>query len=266
MGEALERPLFHGPVALHALAQVFLKVSLAGFGGGLALTHRFVVDERGWLTEEEFTDIVSLCQFLPGPNIIGIAVCTGTRLRGGAGALAAAAGFLFIPWVLGFAAGVLFLSVRARDLWQAAAPRRAVWAGADQHCRRQPPNGPNTMSGPATLLILVPHLALLSAISFGGFPTVLPDVRQLVVVTHGWMTDQEFANLFAISQSLPGPNMILMMSFIGWKLWGFPGAVASAFTWVPRRWPRPFIRSPLAGRLRPSAKGRGPGSPRPGPR
>ena len=73
------------------------------------------------------------------------------------------------------------------------------------------------------------HLALVSSISFGGFPTVLPDVRNFVVGTHGWMTDQDFANIFAMAQSIPGPNMILMMSFVGWKVWGFPGAVASAF-------------------------------------
>src|SRR5271170_6054288 len=76
---------------------------------------------------------------------------------------------------------------------------------------------------------LTAHLALVSSISFGGFPTVLPDVRNFVVGTHGWMTDREFANFFAMAQSSPGPNMILMMSFIGWKVWGFPGAVASAF-------------------------------------
>jgi chromate transporter len=81
-------------------------------------------------------------------------------------------------------------------------------------------------SDPVTLTA---QLALLSSISFGGFPTVLPDVRNFVVATHGWMTDQEFANLFAIAQSIPGPNMILMMSFVGWKVWGFPGAIASAF-------------------------------------
>ena len=84
------------------------------------------------------------------------------------------------------------------------------------------------MSGPSALLVLLSHLAILSAISFGGFPTVLPDVRQLVVDNHGWLTDQEFANFFAVSQSLPGPNRILLMSFIGWKVWGLPGAVASA--------------------------------------
>jgi chromate transporter len=84
------------------------------------------------------------------------------------------------------------------------------------------------MTSPSAPLALTAHLALLS-ISFGGFPTVLPDVRNFVVATHGWMTDQEFASLFAMAQSIPGPNMILMMSFIGWKVWGFPGAVVSAF-------------------------------------
>src|SRR4051794_38765584 len=103
-------------VALGALSRVFLKVSLCGFGGGLALAHRIVVDERQWLTEQEFADIVSLCQFLPGPNIVGIAVCTGTRLRGAAGALAAAAGFLVIPWGLGLAAGPPLFAPSAHPL------------------------------------------------------------------------------------------------------------------------------------------------------
>ena len=85
------------------------------------------------------------------------------------------------------------------------------------------------MSDPSVPIALTAHLALVSSISFGGFPTVLPDVRNFVVSTHGWMTDQEFADLFAIAQSIPGPNMILMMSFVGWRVWGFPGAVVSAF-------------------------------------
>jgi chromate transporter len=84
------------------------------------------------------------------------------------------------------------------------------------------------MNGPSVLIALTAHLALLSSISFGGFPTVLPDVRNFVVTTHGWMTDQDFANFFAMAQAMPGPNMILMMSFVGWKVWGVPGAVARA--------------------------------------
>jgi chromate transporter len=76
--------------------------------------------------------------------------------------------------------------------------------------------------------VLIAHLALLSSISFGGFPTVLPDVRNFVVAAHGWMTDQDFTKFFALAQAVPGPNMILMMSFVGWKVWGIPGAIASA--------------------------------------
>jgi chromate transporter len=84
------------------------------------------------------------------------------------------------------------------------------------------------MNNPSVLIALTAHLALLSSISFGGFPTVLPDVRDFVVASHGWMTDQEFSNFFALAQAVPGPNMILMMSFVGWKVWGIPGALASA--------------------------------------
>lgn len=83
------------------------------------------------------------------------------------------------------------------------------------------------MKNPSASLALASHLALLSSISFGGFPTVLPDVRNLVTA-NGWVTDQEFANFFAISQVVPGPNMILMMSFIGLKVGGLPGAIISA--------------------------------------
>jgi len=77
---------------------------------------------------------------------------------------------------------------------------------ATQHClcRGRCREGP--LTDPSAPLALTAHLALVSSISFGGFPTVLPDVRNFVVGTHGWMTNQEFANLFAIAQSIPGPT------------------------------------------------------------
>jgi chromate transporter len=83
----------------------------------------------------------------------------------------------------------------------------------------------NSTGAPASL---VGHIALLAMISFGGVPGVLPDLHNFVVTTNGWLTDQEFANCFAIVQAIPGPNMILMMSLIGWKLGGLPTALASA--------------------------------------
>ena len=84
------------------------------------------------------------------------------------------------------------------------------------------------MTSPSAPLALVLHLALLSCLSFGGLASVLPDLRTFVVVANGWMTDQEFAGFFALAQALPGPNMILLTSFIGWKVGGFPAAMASA--------------------------------------
>jgi len=94
---------------LGAIAKAFLTVSGFGFGGGIVWARRLAVEQRGWLSDAEFLDIVSLCQFLPGPNIIGIAVCTGTKLRGAPGALSAIAGFLLLPWSVGLALGVLCL-------------------------------------------------------------------------------------------------------------------------------------------------------------
>jgi chromate transporter len=90
------------------------------------------------------------------------------------------------------------------------------------------------MNNSSTLIALTIRLTLLSSISFGGFPTILPDVRDFVVANHGWITDQDFTNSFALAQAVPGPNMILMMSFVGWKVWGIPGALTSALaTFVP---------------------------------
>jgi chromate transporter len=83
------------------------------------------------------------------------------------------------------------------------------------------------MNSPSASWVLTGHLALLSSISFGGFPSVLPDVHNFVLA-NGWITDREFADFFAVSQVVPGPNMILMMSFVGLKVGGIPGAVASA--------------------------------------
>ncbi|HVB15533.1 MAG TPA: chromate transporter [Stellaceae bacterium] len=82
------------------------------------------------------------------------------------------------------------------------------------------------MTHPAA--VLVAHLALLSLISFGGMPGVLPDLHDFVVTSHGWISNQDFANSFAVVQAIPGPNMILLTSFIGWKVGGVPIAMAAA--------------------------------------
>jgi chromate transporter len=99
------------PVSLAALFTAFLLVSLYGVGGGggIVWARRIAVEKRRWISDREFADIVSLCQFMPGPNIVGIAVCVGAKMRGAIGTIAALCGFLVIPWVVGFSLGVLCL-------------------------------------------------------------------------------------------------------------------------------------------------------------
>ena len=58
----------------------FLKIGVFSFGGGLAtiaLIQHDVVEEQGWLTSQEFTDIVATSQITPGPVGINTATYTG---------------------------------------------------------------------------------------------------------------------------------------------------------------------------------------------
>jgi chromate transporter len=242
-------------VTLSALFLGFLKVSLCGFGGGLVWARRVVVEQKRWMDEQEFAEVLTLCQLMPGPNIVGITVCVGAKLRGAMGATIAVAGFILLPWSVGLSLGGFLLQhgtvdrdriatagalskpphgaalrrtcFRRHGVHPAAAADRAARIGARQHCRRAHRRHQSTMNGSSASLVLAAHLAVLSSLSFGGFPTVLPDVHDFAVA-RGWISDQEFANYFAVSQVAPGPNMILMMSFIGLKVGGIAGAAVGA--------------------------------------
>ena len=86
----------------------FAKIALSGFGGVLALSRRVLVQDRGWLTRQQFNEVLALCQVLPGPNVVNVSVVLGARWAGLAGALAALAGLIGPPMVLMICAGVLY--------------------------------------------------------------------------------------------------------------------------------------------------------------
>jgi chromate transporter len=94
---------------LGALFRAFLKVSLCGFGGGLFWARRVIVEQRQWMDDQEFAETLTLCQLMPGPNIVGITVCVGAKLRGAIGAVAAVAGFVLLPLTLGLTLGAVIL-------------------------------------------------------------------------------------------------------------------------------------------------------------
>ena len=78
-----------------------------------------------------------------------------------------------------------------------------------------------------TLLQLILMLAPLSLVAVGGVNTVLPEIHRQVVHGYGWLTDGEFAALFAIAQAAPGPNIALLVSLIGWQVAGGMGIVVA---------------------------------------
>jgi len=96
------------PVRLRDLFGGFLEVGMLGFGGVLPLARRMIVERRRWLSPAEFTDLLALCQFLPGPNVVNLSVALGGRLRGPAGALAALAGLLGGPVLAVIALGAVY--------------------------------------------------------------------------------------------------------------------------------------------------------------
>ena len=70
------------------------------------------------------------------------------------------------------------------------------------------------------------YFALLSLVSVGGIPAVMPEMQRLVVDVQGWMSAAEFTQLFAIAQAAPGPN-VLVTALIGWKVAGIVGGLVS---------------------------------------
>jgi chromate transporter len=84
----------------------FTWLALQGFGGVLAVAQRELVERLRWLSKEQFVELLSLSQVLPGPNVINLSLMYGDRLFGWRGALAATGGMLAAPLliVLGLAA------------------------------------------------------------------------------------------------------------------------------------------------------------------
>src|ERR1700722_4489692 len=86
----------------------FATISACSFGGVLAWARRIIVQERGWLSPDEFNEQFALCQVLPGGNILNFAVMYGCRCAGVVGSLAAVLGLIGPPAVLMIVAGTLY--------------------------------------------------------------------------------------------------------------------------------------------------------------
>ena len=93
------------------LFTAFTALALKGFGGVLPVAQRTLVDERRWMSQAQFLELLSISQVLPGPNIINMALIFGDRCHGWRGAAAAMSGVLLAPLLL-----VLVLAALAQGL------------------------------------------------------------------------------------------------------------------------------------------------------
>lgn len=78
----------------------FMKLGLMGFGGVLPLAHHMIVKEQKWLSSEQFTNLLGVCQILPGGNIINMAVAIDMEFQGIKGALSSVLGLIFAPTLI----------------------------------------------------------------------------------------------------------------------------------------------------------------------
>lgn len=83
-----------------ALFLTYGKIGLVGFGGINAWARRILVEEKRWLTEQEYAETLGLGQVLPGPNALNAAIMVGERFHGVAGSLIAAGALFGGPLVV----------------------------------------------------------------------------------------------------------------------------------------------------------------------
>lgn len=69
--------------------------------------------------------------------------------------------------------------------------------------------------------------AKIGAVTFGGGYAMLPILQRDIVNKHGWATDEELVDYFAIGQCTPGIIAVNTATFIGYKNKGVPGAIAA---------------------------------------
>jgi chromate transporter len=105
----------------------------------------------------------------------------------------------------------------------------------------------NSTSPGSTLLVLAVHFAALSLFAIGGANAAIPEMHRVAVELQHWMTDAQFAEMYALAQITPGPNVIVT-TLIGYHVAGLPGALTATAAmvgptcvfafWISRIWDR----------------------------
>jgi chromate transporter len=108
VSDALAEPACGQPKNLTDLFVSFTWLALQGFGGVLAVVQRELVENKRWMTKEEFIEEWAVAQIMPGPNVVNLAITLGSRWFGWRGALTALAGLLTCPLLVVLALALVY--------------------------------------------------------------------------------------------------------------------------------------------------------------
>lgn len=99
--------------SLLEIAWAFNHIALASFGGGLsAWSREVVVEQKQWMSDEEFLSSMTMCRIVPGANQVNLAVFVGTKLKGLAGAVAAVVGLCTVPVAIILTLGFVYFTFK----------------------------------------------------------------------------------------------------------------------------------------------------------
>lgn len=170
-----------GTVTLKHLFSGFLKIGLLGFGGVAPIARHVIVEDRAWLTEEEYASVLGIGQVLPGANTINAAVMIGDRFQGIAGAIVCLVSLMVMPLVIVTGLGVLYHrfaglpQVQAAISGSAAAAAGLVIGAALKMARRIKPTATGIVFGLLTFVAvglfkvsLIASVAVLGPLSIGA--------------------------------------------------------------------------------------------------
>ncbi len=110
VGQSIPEPTAVSPtVSLTDLFFAFNKIAVLSVGGSTAAwSERVLVEDRHWMTDDEFLEARSVAQILPGPNTLNLAVYIGAHFAGARGACAALLGLTTIPIAIVMTLGLVY--------------------------------------------------------------------------------------------------------------------------------------------------------------
>src|SRR5579871_2065812 len=105
------------------VAEIFLtfaRIGVLGFGGVNFWLRRVLVQEKRWVTDQEYVEGLALGQIIPGPNVYNLSVMLGYRFAGWRGTAAAVTGLLGAPMLVILGLALLYQRFSAVDTVQRA--------------------------------------------------------------------------------------------------------------------------------------------------